>query len=323
MIVLAVVVSAQPPDGRIVQVELGCAEELDDPLEFHSPPAIDDTVVVEQPVLEPNVRPFLDDLFMAPMDIDLVMGGEMGAGKIDVANPRLPSNERKESAKPGDHATAGGDAGDGDDAIVAKLGAYWANQSFQTMQSCSVDPIDGNEFVAQAKLWNSHTVLAVDHYGKGRIAYYCDMTTLKDLMRAFPDLIRYLGQRPKPKVLVFGYRFLCQPLDSLPGFQYAGTGLPRRYDGNPSALAKDYDVVIFGAGNIASDPLQFEESWGATLRAFTELEGRGLVLVGDYHGGFGICPGEAEFDALNSIANAAGARFNKVNLSWARAAWRK
>ncbi len=158
-----------------------------------------------------------------------------------------------------------------------------------------------------------------DRYGKGRIAYYCDMTTLKDLMRGFPDLVQYLGRGPNPNVLVFGYRYLCQPLDSLPGFEYVGGGLPRQYDGNPSALAKDYDVVIFGTGNTASDPLQFVESWGATLRTFTELEGRGLVLVGDYHGGSGICPGGAEFDAPNSIANAAGARFNKVSHAWGEA----
>ena len=151
--------------------------------------------------------------------------------------------------------------------------------------------------------------MAVDHYGKGRIAYYCDMTTLKQLMKDFPELVRYLGKRPEPKVLVFGYQFLCQPLNSLPGFKYAGTSLPREYDGNASALARDFDIVIFGPGFLSG----WKASWGEALRDFVRTKGGGLVLVGDYYGG---CSGfsDLDFEALNSIANDARARFNKVSL---------
>jgi hypothetical protein len=121
--------------------------------------------------------------------------------------------------------------------------------------------------------------------------------------------------------LVFGYRFLCQPLDSLPGFDYAGQGLPKQYDGNPSALARDYDVVVFGAGSARNDPVQFQESWATTLQVFARVNGRGLVLVGDYRGGAGMT--ESAFDALNSIANDAKARFNRVSLAWGKATWGK
>lgn len=324
LIVLALAFATHTPEDRIVQVEFGHAEELDDTLEVHSFLLVEPPDVVEVAAIDPMA--FWEELFEAP-DIDLDIDSLPKAGEIDgigVREVRNGCDEESMLGAPGhDDATERGDGSDHDGAFAAEFAAYWARQSFQTMQSCSVDPIDGNVFVAEAKLGNSHTVLAVDRYGKGRIAYYCDMTTLKDLMRAFPGLVQYLGRRPNPKVLVFGYRYLCQPLNSLPGFEYVGGGLPRQYDWNPSALAKDYDVVIFGARDMASDRLQFQESWGATLRDFAELEGRGLLLVGEYHGGSGIRPGGAEFDALNSIANAAGARFNKVSLAWGKADWGK
>lgn len=211
------------------------------------------------------------------------------------------------------------------DAIGSHLNAYWeaASRSFQTMQACSVDPVNGNAFVAEAKLGGSHTVLALDEYEKGRIAYYCDMTTLNILMKSFPGLVQYLGRSPRPQVLVFGYERLCRPLESLPGFVYVGRELPAKFDGNASLLAGEYEVVIFTAAGVARDPFQWNASWGATLRNYARVEGRGLMLVGDYYRGErGICRSK-EFDALNSIASDAQARFNKVDLVWGKAAWGK
>jgi hypothetical protein len=321
MIVLAVVVSAQSPDSRILELEAGYAEEFDDPLEFHSPLVVEPLEVVEEPVIEPDL--FWEDMFEAP-HIDLDVNLVAGIGETGISGSWQVQNDDMWEVNPGilgdGDATAGGDGGGGDDTFIPKFDAYWnaASRGFQTMQSCSVDPIDGNVFVAEANLGYSHTVLAVDHYGKGRIAYYCDMTTLKSLVSDFPELLRYLGQRPEPKVLVFGYQHLCQPLDSLPRFKYAGMELPHEYDGNASALATDYDVVIFGAWVSAV----WKASWGGTLRDFARIEGGGLLLVGEY-----CRAGDRRkvkgFQALNSIAGPAKARFNQVSLAWGKAAWGK
>jgi hypothetical protein len=209
-----------------------------------------------------------------------------------------------------------------DQAIASRLSAYWevASRSHQTRQSCSVDPIDGNTFVAEATLGPTNIVLALDDYGKGRIGYFCDMTTIKKLMTDFPDLTQYLGRRPEPRVLVFGYEHLCKPLGSLPGFVYTGKELPPRYDGQAAALAADYDVVMVGVGAFAHDKLSWQPSWAATLRDFAAVEGRGLFLVADYYGGSGFFH-DNTFDALNSIAREAKARFNKVSLAWGKAAF--
>ena len=114
--------------------------------------------------------------------------------------------------------------------------------------------------------------------------------------------------------MVFGYQFLCQPLNSLPGFKYAGMGLPPKYHGNASVLARDYEVVIFGAWVSAV----WKASWGETLRDFARIEGRGLLLVGDY------CKAKHNhkvrgFEALNSIAGSVE-RINDMNLQIASAA---
>jgi len=167
MIVLALLVSVRSSDRRLdLQAEFVCAEELDEPLEFHLPLGGNDTGVTEEPALTPDSSPPMEQLLAVPWDVDLVLDERTLPG----AQPTTA-----------DGGAGDGGAGDGDGTIGAKLANYWraaARAGLQTRQSCSVDPLAGNDFIAEAKLGGTHTVLAIDHYGKGRIAYYCDMTTV-------------------------------------------------------------------------------------------------------------------------------------------------
>lgn len=89
MIALTIVAFAQLPHSQIVEVELGYAEELDDPLEFHSPLVIKDPDVVEEPVIEPHV--FWEDLFETP-HIDLDIDSATGIRAIGGTDPRETQN---------------------------------------------------------------------------------------------------------------------------------------------------------------------------------------------------------------------------------------
>jgi len=326
LIALALRVICRLPDARVqIFAELVDIEEPVDLPMFQTLLIESDQYRTEPFLIMPEDAPEAESLIKALQDIELDIGDVQAAIGVDSGRFRGTVNGRASSivsALIADHrATLERDIADSDEEIASRLDDYWHGEDrrFQTRQSCSIVPTEANEFVAEAKLGATHTILALDDYGIGRIAYYCDMTTLKDLMQGFPDLVRYLGQRQNPNVLVFGYQLLCQPLETLPGFEYAGTSLPQNYDGNPSRLARDYDVVIYG---VCRDPLQFRESWRSTLCRFADSEGCGLLLVGDYYGGAGFCH-DAQFEALNSIANDARARFLKANLSWGKAAWGK
>jgi len=189
------------------------------------------------------------------------------------------------------------------------------NFSLETKQACAMTILPGFEVDAESFITlegADHRVLAMDRWGAGHIVAWCDGTTLGDLLLSF-NLAEYLGQTDTPRVASFGDDAICayegwvgSPVPAW--VQYQGEDLPAQYRGNPSALAADWDVVIFCGFRI---PWAYD--WSAEIASFVATHGKGFLAVMDYEG----VVQSTDFTNMSLITSQAGIRFDPLNLAWA------
>lgn len=159
-------------------------------------------------------------------------------------------------------------------------------------------------------------MFALNRYGRGHIAAWCDDTSLVELLRAAP-MLRYLGRVDAPRVASVG-SYPCYNAD-LPG-TYLGNDLPTRYVDAPALLAADWDVVILCGGPVSgytgSTYGSIRIAWAPTFRAFVHDQGKGLLVSADYARNCASPPDL--FDALNAITEPAGIVFSVIDLGYSQ-----
>jgi hypothetical protein len=185
------------------------------------------------------------------------------------------------------------------------------------MQSCAIEILpgfvmDGEGFIEIQG--QPHRVFAIDRWGSGHVVAWCDATTLPDLLAAF-NVVGYLGQVANPRVASFGDDYLCRP-GGIPGhplpdtIEYQGLDLPAQYQGDPAALAADWDVII-----LCGFRMPWSYDWVAEIGAFVTNYGKGFLAVMEYES----LAFDTDFQNMSDITSPAGIVFQPLNLDWAPA----
>ncbi len=186
----------------------------------------------------------------------------------------------------------------------------------ETQASNTFVPIDGNEFLGHAELFDE-IVYAIDEVGEGRVAYTADMTNVFFNEMTQCPLWPWLGATGQdlPRVLATGGH-MCDAQDwnnlgELPDFTYAAV-LPAQYVGDPEALRADYDLVMY-----CDERTSFPQAVDAqTYVEYAAVHGGGLYIGSDYYE-----PNwpTASLDELNAIAEPLGVEFAADQLDWGNA----
>jgi hypothetical protein len=186
--------------------------------------------------------------------------------------------------------------------------------SIMTMQSCSIDILDGFEVDGEGFIeieGDDHRVFAMDRWDEGHIIAWCDGTTLGTLLEAF-NAIGYLGQVDDPVVVSFGDDFLCNPevYSLLPDYMtYLGQDLPAEYQNDPEQMAADFDVLVFCGFRI---PWAYD--WVDEVAQFVAEQGKGFLAVMEYEGVSEM----DDFTNMSAITEPSGIVFNPMNLDHAQ-----
>ncbi len=186
----------------------------------------------------------------------------------------------------------------------------------QTMQACAIDILAGYDMDGEGFInlyGDDYRVFAMDRWGDGHVIAYCDATTLDELIGSF-NVLGYLGQVSNPSVASFGDNYLCDPgsgvNDLPPGITYLGEDLPSSYQGDPAALAADWDAIVFCGFRIP-----WSYGWIDELQSFVADHGKGLLAVMEYD----TLAFQDDFDNMSAITSGDGIVFDSLNLDWAQA----
>jgi hypothetical protein len=185
-----------------------------------------------------------------------------------------------------------------------------------TRASCSIGLVAGAKLDGEAFIdtgGGPQRVFAMNRWGKGHVIAWCDSSTTAGMMEAF-NAVGYLAQTSKPRVASFGNLPTCKPGELTPtsmpmDVTYLGAELPAKYTGDASALAADWDAIVFCGFHTVWDP-----GIAALIQRYVAELGRGYLAVMDYHG-FDIT--STDFVNMTAISRPAGFVFNPVTLDWA------
>ena len=170
-------------------------------------------------------------------------------------------------------------------------------------------------------------VFGLGEAGAGRLAFSGDGNVIyREGTCPLWEWLGATGAQP-PRVLCIGADWPCRgetdampPLEinllhTYPGqLDYGGLTLPAQYEGDPSALHTDYDLVVyFAVLDFATGGWDYDPGDVGTLESFVRDEGGGLYLIGEYWGG-GM--GTEQLDSLNALAAPYDIAFQQLSLAW-------